>query len=66
MTLGSLVTYTAHPEWNNGVVTWPSPTGLLLVDFEIDGKPYSDMFHPRELQPGKPTMTRSNLNAGYA
>lgn len=38
-----------HPEWGQGVVRRIEPDGQLLVDFEIDGRTYSDDFHPGEL-----------------
>lgn len=49
-TAGSFVIYEAHPEWGDGLVRRIEPNGLLRVDFEIDGEPYTDEFHPGELR----------------
>jgi hypothetical protein len=61
-TAGSLVTYNAHPEWGEGVVRRIEPNDRLLVDFEIDGEPYSDDFHYAELKTShraRPLITRT-------
>jgi hypothetical protein len=53
-TKGDLVSYKAHPEWNAGVIRRVEPDGRLLVDFEINGRPYSDDFHVAELSHATP------------
>jgi hypothetical protein len=57
---GDLVTYTAHPEWGTGIIRFrDTDTGLLFADFELDGGPYSDVFHPGEFTRARPLITRT-------
>jgi hypothetical protein len=59
MTRGDLVTYLAHPEWGPGVIRTVEPNGTLLVDFEVNGRPYSDDFHAQELEHARPVLKRA-------
>jgi hypothetical protein len=47
---GTIVIYLAYPGWGLGVVRRIEPDGRLLVDFEVDGRSYSDDFHAQELE----------------
>lgn len=47
---GSLVFYRAHEDWGQGLVRKIERSGLLRVDFEVDGNVFSDVFHPNELR----------------
>lgn len=59
MQKGDLVTATWMPELGIGVIEWLAPNGRPVVTFEIDGKQYVDEFDPFELEPAKPTVTRT-------
>jgi hypothetical protein len=41
------------------VIRTVEPNGTLLVDFEVNGRPYSDDFHPQELEYARPVLKRA-------
>jgi hypothetical protein len=48
---GSVVIYLADPlAYGQGVVREVLCNGRLLIDFEMDGEHYSDVFHPLEVE----------------
>jgi hypothetical protein len=56
---GDLVVYKAHREWGTGIVEWVVPDGLLVVAFEVAGKPYRSDFGEGELERATPRIART-------
>lgn len=50
MRAGDIVILKARPAWGVGVIRLVEPDGKLLVDFEVDGRAFSDDCHPLELE----------------